>query len=210
MINVIKKKIQVIRNTPRHKRKIAMSPKSHPLPIPTALWAHPPLCRGSTWLKLATWRSPPFLHKRKPREHQRGGTGVAGYFHFMKALQRSQVPPLTQRPFKTGLLATASEMTGCWPHRFGINMQIRIHKSPTSCFWIILNIQPLTMTNDIQRRKKKWNDLPLVSPTDLLVLEPRHFSDQRERWLGSTRNQGLQRPKTCSLLFSNKTFELDK
>lgn len=158
-----------------------MSPKSHPLPVPTAFCAHPPLWKGSTWLKWATWRSPPSLLSRKPREHQEEARGEAGCFHFVKALQRSQVSPLTQRPFKTGLLATASEMTGCWPHRFGINMQIRTHKAPTSCFWIILNIQPLTMTNNIQRRKKKWYDLLLVSPTDLLVLEPRHFSDQRER-----------------------------
>ena len=66
-----------------------------------------------------------------------------------------------------------------------MNMQIRIFKSPASCFWIFLKIQPLTVTNKKERRKRKESDLHLASPTDLLVLEPKLFPDQGERWLES-------------------------
>lgn len=66
--------------------------------------------------------------------------GAAGCSHFAKpsaeALQRTPGP-----------LATAFEISEGWQHRFDMNMQMRILKLPTSCFWIFLKIQPLTMTN---------------------------------------------------------------
>lgn len=72
-------------------------------------------------------------------------------------------------------------------------MQIRIFKSPTSCFRSFLKIQPLTMTNKKEKRKKPRSDLPLVSPTDLLALEPKHFSDQIEREMAGAGTTKCQR-----------------
>ena len=84
-----------------------------------------------------------------PGEDQRAAErrGTAGYSHFVKPSAKAQVPPYMRRPFQAGPLATVSEITESWQHRFDMNMQIRIFKLPTSCFWIYLKIQPLTMTN---------------------------------------------------------------
>lgn len=111
--------------------------------------------------------------------------GVAGCPYSAKPSAEAPGAPHMLRPFQAGLLATPFEIPEGWQHRFDMNMQIRILKSPTSCLWIFLKNQPLTMTNKKQRRKKKWSDLHFVSPTDLLVLEPKHFSEERERRLGS-------------------------
>lgn len=73
--------------------------------------------------------------------------GVAGCSHLAKPHAEAPGAPYMLRPFKAGLLATPFEITECWQHRFDMNMQIRELQSPTSCFWIFLKIQPLTMTN---------------------------------------------------------------
>ena len=56
------------------------------------------------------------------------------------------------------------------------------------------------MTNKKEKRKKPRSDLPLVSPTDLLALEPKHFSDQIEREMAgvATRCRDHEVPKARS------------
>lgn len=83
------------------------------------------------------------------REAQRAAErrGVAECSHLVKPQAPAPGAPHMLKPFKAGLLATVFEITKCWQHEFDMNMQIRILKSPTSCFWIFLEIQPLTMSN---------------------------------------------------------------
>lgn len=143
--------MMVIKNTTRHTRKTPAISKALRLsgaPSSRAFVSSGTKEGGQG--KSAPWRRCLSLHpgedRRSSREKRREGGCCPSL-----ASHRGPGCPLS----KLGSWQQALEITKCWQHRFDMNMQIRIFKSPTSCFWIFLKIQPLTVTNRKERRKRK-------------------------------------------------------
>lgn len=134
------------KDTARHKRKI--TPISKVLPNSCT---HSSLCL-QMFMEKAAWRGEGSHLEKLLCILPRGARTAAARGEWQGTLishrpRRGCRCPLHAGAFGRGLLATPFEITECWKHRFNMNMQMRMFESPTSCLWIFLKIQPLTMTN---------------------------------------------------------------